>query len=121
VPVNERVYKINVYADDPEVRGLDARSKELLSDVRFEPPSRSVGSLDLPDANSPEALFSTADPGLIVYEEAEHRTAIGEDETARISAAHDANGGVYAFGRKRKSDNTCRASIVCGKGYFISN
>ncbi len=37
------------------------------------------------------------------------------------TAARDANGGVYTFGRKRKSDNTCRASIVCGKGYFISN
>jgi hypothetical protein len=87
VPVNERVYKINVYADAPEVRGLDARSKELLSDVRLEPPSRSVGSLDLPDANSPETLFSTADPRLVEDEEAEHRTATGEDETARISAA----------------------------------
>ncbi|MBA3953049.1 MAG: M23 family metallopeptidase [Rubrobacter sp.] len=57
VPVNGRVYKINAYADDPEGRGLDARSKELLSDVRFERPSRSVGSLGLTGANSPEALY----------------------------------------------------------------
>jgi murein DD-endopeptidase MepM/ murein hydrolase activator NlpD len=91
VPVNGRVYKINVYADDPEVRGLDARSKELLSDVRFEPPTRSVGSLDVPDANSPEALFSTADPRLVENEEAEHRAATEGEEIARISS--DPRGG----------------------------
>jgi hypothetical protein len=39
----------------------------------------------------------------------------------RGHAAGDRNGGIYTFGRKRESDNTCRASIVCGKGYFISN
>jgi len=57
VPVNGRVYKINVYADDPEGRGLDAGSRELLSDVRFEQPSRSAGSLGLPGANSTGALY----------------------------------------------------------------
>ena len=91
VPVNGRVYKINVYADDPEGRGLDARSKELLSDVRFEPPTRSVGSLDVPDANSPEALFSTADPRSVENEEAEHRAATEGEEIARISS--DPRGG----------------------------
>ena len=87
VPVNGRVYKINVYADDPEGRGLDARSKELLSDVRFEPPTRAVGSLDLPDANSEEALVSSADPGLVESEETTHQMATEEEEAARISAA----------------------------------
>ncbi len=91
VPVNGRVYKINVYADDPEGRGLDAGSRNLLSDVRFEQPSRSVGSLDLSDANSPEALSSSADPGLIESEEATHQEA-AEDEAARASAA-SAGGG----------------------------
>lgn len=82
VPVNGRVYKINVYADDPEEPGLDARSRGLLSDVRFEPPTRSVGSLDLPDANSPEALRAPEDPGLISDEEATRQTA-EEDLMAR--------------------------------------
>ena len=72
VPVNGRVYRINVYADDPAGRGLDARSKELLADVRFEPPTRPVSSLDVPDANSPEALYSTPDSGVVEGQEAEH-------------------------------------------------
>src|SRR5918997_4848691 len=75
VPVNGRVYKINVYADDPAGAGLGAGSRELLADVRFEPPTRSVGSLDLPDANSPEALAATTSPGVVEDEEAEHRAA----------------------------------------------
>src|ERR687893_3161009 len=53
VPVNGRVYKINVYADDPAGAGLGARRKEMLSHLRFEPPSRPLGSLDLPHSNSP--------------------------------------------------------------------
>ncbi len=87
VPVGGRVYKINVYADDPAGLGLDAGSRELLAGVRFEPPTRSVGSLDLPDANSPEALLSSADPGLVADEEAEHRAETDGEEAARISAA----------------------------------
>ena len=86
VPVNGRVYKINVYADNPARPGLDATSKGLLADVRFEPPTRPVGSLDLPDANSPEALVSSADPGLVADEEAEHRAATdGEEAVLRTS------------------------------------
>jgi murein DD-endopeptidase MepM/ murein hydrolase activator NlpD len=91
VPVNGRVYKINVYADDPAEPGLDARSRGLLADVRFEPPTRSVGSLDLPDANSPEALAASVEPGLVADEEAEHRAATEGEEIARISS--DPRGG----------------------------
>ena len=87
VPVNGRVYKINVYADDPERRGLDVRGRGLLADVRFEEPTRSVGALDLPDANSPEALAAPVEPGLVSEEEAARRTATEEEGTARISAA----------------------------------
>ena len=85
VPVNGRVYKINVYADDPEEPGLDAPSRGLLADVRFEPPTRSVGSLDLPDANSPEALSVPEDPALISDEEATRQEAAEEDASARSS------------------------------------
>jgi murein DD-endopeptidase MepM/ murein hydrolase activator NlpD len=93
VPVNGRVYKINVYANDPERRGLDARSKELLSDVRFEPPSEPVASLDLPDANSQEALLAPADPGLIASEVASHQAATEEDEAAPATRASAKGGG----------------------------
>jgi hypothetical protein len=93
VPVNGRVYKINVYADDPVEPGLDARSRELLSDVRFEPPTKSVASLDVPDANSPRALVNSGDPGLVEDEEATRRAATEGDETARSSAISDKGGG----------------------------
>jgi peptidase M23-like protein len=91
VPAGGRIYKINVYADDPAGRGLDARSKELLADVRFEQPTRSVSSLDVPDANSPEALYSTPDSGVVEGEEAEHRAATEGVESGRISS--DPRGG----------------------------
>jgi hypothetical protein len=60
VPVNGRVYLINVYAEGPGEEGLDADDRELLSGVRFDPPSRTVRSLALPGANSPEALYPSA-------------------------------------------------------------
>lgn len=82
VPVNGRVYKINVYADDPEEPGLDAPSRELLSDVRFEAPTRSVGARDLPDASSQEALRVPEDPDLVSDEEAT-RQAAEEDAMMR--------------------------------------
>ena len=69
VPVNGRVYQINVYGEE-----LGEEGRELLSDIRFYEPSRSVKSLGLeeaaeepapgliqqpePDANSEEPLFS---------------------------------------------------------------
>ena len=56
VPVNGRVYLIDVYGE-----GLDEDGRELLSTLRFELPSRSVSSLGLPSANSPEALYAPAD------------------------------------------------------------
>ena len=91
VPVGGRVYKINVYADDPETPGLDDRGKELLADVRFEEPARSVTSLDLPDANAPEALLSSGDTALVENEE-EARSAIPEEE-AQASSAMARGGG----------------------------
>ena len=97
VPVGERVYRINVYADDPERPGLDARGKELLSDVRFEPPTRSVGSLDLSDANSPEALAAPTDPGLVADEETTHRAGTEENQTARTSVVSARGGGEKAI------------------------
>ncbi len=57
VPVNGRVYSINVYSEEPGEEGLDSDDKASLSDVRFERPSRSVGALGLPKANSSEELY----------------------------------------------------------------
>lgn len=57
VPVNGRVYLINVYAQGPGGEGLDEDDRELLSGVRFDPPSRTISSLGLPRANAPEALY----------------------------------------------------------------
>jgi hypothetical protein len=48
---DERVYQINVYG-----RTLDAEGRELLSSLKFDPPSQSVESLGLLDATAPEAF-----------------------------------------------------------------
>jgi murein DD-endopeptidase MepM/ murein hydrolase activator NlpD len=75
IPVNGRVYQINVYG---ETLGADA--KELLSTLRFEPPSRSVSALGLPDANAPETLYTAEDSELAEREQAAHEVAT-EGET----------------------------------------
>jgi hypothetical protein len=61
VPVKGRVYKINVYSERPGEEGLGADDSALLSSLRFAPPSRPVASLDLPAANSAEALYAPGD------------------------------------------------------------
>jgi hypothetical protein len=64
VPVNGRVYRINVYAEEPGEEGLGAEDRRLLSTLRFEPPSRPVEALGLPRANAPETLYAPGDSGL---------------------------------------------------------
>jgi len=61
VPVESRVYKINVYSEGAGEEGINADDRALLSSLRFAPPSRPVASLDLPAANSPEALYAPGD------------------------------------------------------------
>jgi hypothetical protein len=61
VPIEGRVYKINVYSERPGEEGLDAEDRALLSSLRFAKPTRSVASLDLPAANSAEALYAPGD------------------------------------------------------------
>jgi len=63
VPVNDRVYRINVYAEEPGEEGLDAEDKRLLTTLRFEPPSRPVEALGLPRANAPETLYAPGASG----------------------------------------------------------
>jgi Peptidase family M23 len=57
VPVNGRVYQINVYG-----KRFGSGDKRLLSSLRFEPPSNPVNSLGLPVANSARSLYGTGDP-----------------------------------------------------------
>ena len=60
--------------------------------------------------------------GFAVLAVASVMAAAGTGAEAREpTVATQKTGGEATFGRKRQSDNTCRASIVCGKGYFISN
>lgn len=75
VPVGDRVYQINVYATAPGEEGLDENGRELLRDLRFEPPSRPVASLGLPDADSSGALYEGGDQNLVEREEAAHEAA----------------------------------------------
>ena len=92
VPVNGRVYQINVYGET-----LGSDGKELLSRLRFEPPSRPVSSLGLPDANAPETLYAVGDPELARREQAVHEaTTEGE---ATFEAA--------ALGRERRIAEGC--------------
>lgn len=74
VPVNGRVYRIEVYAEEPGEEWLDADDRALLADVRFERPSRSVASLDVPSANSVGALTAPVDENLAKLE----RVAVAE-------------------------------------------
>ena len=50
MPVNGRVYQINVYGEE-----LGGGGRELLSTLHFEHPSRTVGALDLPPADADES------------------------------------------------------------------
>jgi murein DD-endopeptidase MepM/ murein hydrolase activator NlpD len=84
VPVNGRVYQINVYG-----KTFGSGAKELLSTVRFELPSRSVSSLGLPAANAPETLYGAGDPELAERQRAVHEGASEEEvifEAAALSA-----------------------------------
>jgi hypothetical protein len=82
VPVDGRVYQINVYGET-----LGAEDRKVLSSLRFDTPSRSVPSLGLPDANAPEVLYASSDPE---RERAAREMAVEEApeatfETARLT------------------------------------
>jgi murein DD-endopeptidase MepM/ murein hydrolase activator NlpD len=105
-PVGGRVYKINVYADDPGTPGLDAASRDLLADVRFERPSKSAESLDLPAANSAEALGAPEDPDLIEREEATREAAEHGTDSSVSSMRTSSKGGAE---EKRIAEGCYRA------------
>ncbi len=73
VPVNGRVYQINVYGEE-----LGADGRELLSTLHFEPPSRTVGALDLPPADAAESYYVAEDQALVGRELAARAVAAEE-------------------------------------------
>jgi Peptidase family M23 len=76
VPVNGRVYQINVYG-----KRLGAGDKKMLSTLHFELPPRPVSSLGLPVANSAKSLYGAGDPKRTERGRAMHK-ATTEGETA---------------------------------------
>ena len=90
VPVKGRVYKINVYSERPGEEGIGTEDRALLSTLRFAPPSRPVASLDLPAANSPEALYvpgDAPDPTDVTRAAKEESFADGQAQDAPFGAA----------------------------------
>jgi hypothetical protein len=89
VPVKGRVYKINVYSERPGEEGLDVDDRGLLSSLRFAPPSRPVASLDLPAANSAEALYAPGvapDPTVVARAAKQENIAEGQMQDATYGA-----------------------------------
>ncbi len=102
VPVNGRVYRINVYSEAPGEEGLDAGDRELLRALRFEKPSRPVSSLGLPPANAPEALYPSGGEEVVRTE---------RDWTPSASAADEESAGysVSGTGETRIAEGCWRA------------
>jgi hypothetical protein len=70
VPVDDRVYQIKIYNED-----LDKEGEELLASLEFNPVSRSVDSLDLPDAGVPQTFYVEDDQELVEREQAARAAA----------------------------------------------
>jgi hypothetical protein len=90
VPVNGRVYLINVYGEE-----LGEEGERLLSDLRFYPPSRTVESLGLPDADAPGAFRASGEERLLGRELSD-RAALasgGADEASAPLRTGAASGG----------------------------
>lgn len=110
VPVNGRVYEIDLYARDTTDEGIDAQDRRLLSGLRFEPPSKSVRSLGLPDANSPEVLYPSGSQAREIGRSQDGKAPEGasyltEDEPTATSARATAKGG----GEERIAEGCWRA------------
>lgn len=106
VTVHGRVYLIDVYGEE-----LGAEGEELLSALRFEPPSRSVTSLGLPDANAPEALYAPSDPEIEQGELAARAESPSGEEDSGAEALSLRGGG----GERRIAQGCWRAS----NGFYV--
>ena len=76
VPVEDRVYQLNVYGEELGVEG-----RKLLLDLEFSRPSRSIDSLKLPDGKKSETHQERGDAGLVERERATREAAQTEDAT----------------------------------------
>jgi hypothetical protein len=102
VPVEGRVYNINVYSERPGEEGVDADDRALLSSLRFAPPSRPVSSLDLPAANSAEALYAPGDaPDLADV------ARVAKQESIAEGWAQDATFGAASTSGERRMAGGC--------------
>jgi hypothetical protein len=102
VPVEGRVYKINIYSPGPGEEGLDADARALLSSLRFAPPSRPVAALDLPAANSPGALYAPGEaPG------PRHLARAAKEESLAEGRLRDAKFGAASTGGERLMPGGC--------------
>lgn len=79
VPVEGRVYLLNVYGEE-----LGERGRRLLSDLRFYPPSRTVESLELPAAEAPNTFRAS---GERAPPELSARAASSRAGSSRVGAA----------------------------------
>ena len=87
VPVGDRVYLINVYGEE-----LDEEGRTLLSNLRFYPPSQTVESLDLLDAQAPGA-FQISGGQEDFGRELSARSALASGETITALRAGASSGG----------------------------
>lgn len=93
VPFKNRVYQINVYG-----KSLDAQDRKLLSSLRFYKPSRSIDSLQLPDA--------AREP------EGSQATDTRQEESSSVSSSDDSMtfSGMATRGEKRIKEGCWRAN-----------
>ncbi len=92
VAAQGRVYQINVYYEGPGQEGLDADDKKLLSGMRFERPSRSVGSLGLKNGKAPETHYRKGNSEPSAEELKERRAAA---EAAQEGSAEQTSGPTF--------------------------
>jgi hypothetical protein len=81
VPVNGRVYQINVYGNR-----FGSDDKKLLSTLHFESPSKPVGSLGLPRANSADTFYGAGDSARAERERKVHKATTEGEATFAASS-----------------------------------
>ena len=99
VPKGKEVYRIDVYGTE-----LDAEAKELLAGIRFGEPRRSIASLDVPAANSGQALYPEGGPGEETLGRTEIESALGDAATSpsyTTSSSSTSSSSVPRYGEKR--------------------
>lgn len=98
VPVDGRVYQINVYSDGVGEEGLDADDEELLSTIRFSSPSRTARSADsLPDGGDPATYYEE-------LSEEDKRERAAREDPARSATVDRSAAALPDYGERRISE-----------------